>query len=76
MNKIETELHAGDEIYLSPDTAGTWGHPEGWFMVVSAEPAMIAGHHYVRGTYSADIEDGARLRVFYLRTAGLLVRRP
>lgn len=76
MDATELELRAGDEIYLSGPTAGTYGHPEGWFMVVNARPAMVEGHAYVRGIYSADIDGSATLRVFYLRTAGLLVRRP
>lgn len=67
---------AGQEVYLSPDTAGTHGHPEGWFMVIDAEQGMVEGHCYVRGVYSADIDGAARVQVFYLRTSGLLIRDP
>jgi hypothetical protein len=62
----------GDHVFICP-TAGIHGHGCWWARVVSALPALVEGATYLRVVPADD--DQAPARVFYARTAALLVRR-
>ncbi|WP_203962461.1 hypothetical protein [Actinocatenispora thailandica] len=63
----------GDHVFICP-TAGIHGHGCWWALVVSALPALVEGAVYLRVVPTDDTD--APIRVFYARTAALLVRRP
>lgn len=62
----------GDHVFICP-TAGIHGHGCWWARVVSALPALVEGAVYLRVVPADD--DQAPVRVFYARTATLLIRR-
>ena len=64
---------AGDQVWISP-AAGIHGHGSWWGLVVAAAPALAQGTIYLRVVPLDDIDGDARVRVYYARTDGLLVR--
>ncbi|BCJ38186.1 hypothetical protein Athai_56890 [Actinocatenispora thailandica] len=66
--------HAGDQVWISP-AAGIHGQGSWWALVVSTTPALIKGAVYLRVVPLDDVDGDARVREFYARTEGLLIRR-
>ena len=66
---------AGDHVFICP-TAGIHGHGCWWALVVSALPALVDGAVYLRVVPADDVDGNTTPRVFYARTANLIVRRP
>ncbi|BCJ29826.1 hypothetical protein Asera_39340 [Actinocatenispora sera] len=62
----------GDHVFICP-TAGIHGHGCWWARVVSVLPALVEGAVYLRVVPADD--DQAPVRVFFARTATLLIRR-
>jgi hypothetical protein len=66
--------HAGDQVWISP-AAGIHGQGSWWALVVSTSPALVKGAVYLRVVPLDDVDGEARVREFYARAAGLLIRR-
>lgn len=74
ITRTSTPPRAGDHVWISP-AAGVHGHGARWYVVVGTEPAIVEGTAYVRAVPVADIGAEPRVRTFYVRLSGLLVRR-
>lgn len=72
--RTSTPPRAGDQIWLSP-AAGVHGRGAWWAVVVGTAPALAAGALYVRVVPVDGIGGDVRVRTFYVRLTGLLVRR-
>jgi len=68
------DIIAGDQVFISP-AAGIHGHGCWWGIVVSTMPALVRGSVYLRVVPVDDVDGDAKVKVFYARLSGLLVRR-
>jgi hypothetical protein len=68
------DIRAGDQVFVSP-AAGIHGHGCWWGLVVSKMPALVKGAVYLRLVPVDEIDKDAKVRTFYARLSGLLVRR-